>query len=35
MRVLGVDCGTEYTGFGVVELGHDDTLALGRPPGHA
>jgi crossover junction endodeoxyribonuclease RuvC len=26
MRVLGVDCGTEYTGFGVVELGHDDTL---------
>jgi crossover junction endodeoxyribonuclease RuvC len=27
MRVLGVDCGTEYTGFGVVELGHDDTLA--------
>jgi crossover junction endodeoxyribonuclease RuvC len=27
MRALGVDCGTEYTGFGVVELGHDDTLA--------
>ena len=26
MRVLGVDCGTEYTGFGVVELGHDHTL---------
>src|ERR1700692_1269235 len=26
MRVLGVDCGTEYTGFGVVELGQDDTL---------
>jgi crossover junction endodeoxyribonuclease RuvC len=26
MRVLGVDCGTEYTGFGVVELGHDDSL---------
>ena len=26
MRVLGVDCGTEYTGFGVVELCHDDTL---------
>jgi crossover junction endodeoxyribonuclease RuvC len=26
MRVLGVDCGTEYTGFGVVELGPDDTL---------
>ena len=23
MRVLGIDCGTEYTGFGVVEL-HDD-----------
>ena len=26
MRVLGVDCGTEYTGFGVVELCHDDRL---------
>ena len=26
MRVLGVDCGTEYTGFGVVELGCDDKL---------
>jgi crossover junction endodeoxyribonuclease RuvC len=26
MRVLGVDCGTEYTGFGVVELRADDTL---------
>jgi len=26
MRVLGVDCGTEYTGFGVVELSHDDQL---------
>lgn len=26
MRVLGVDCGTEYTGFGVVELGGDDKL---------
>lgn len=26
MRVLGVDCGTEYTGFGVVELAHDDRL---------
>ncbi len=26
MRVLGIDCGTEYTGFGVVELCHDDTL---------
>jgi crossover junction endodeoxyribonuclease RuvC len=26
MRVLGVDCGTEYTGFGVVELCQDDTL---------
>ena len=23
MRVLGIDCGTEYTGYGVVEL-HDD-----------
>ncbi len=26
MRVLGIDCGTEYTGFGVVELAHDDKL---------
>jgi crossover junction endodeoxyribonuclease RuvC len=26
MRVLGIDCGTEYTGFGVVELGHDGAL---------
>lgn len=26
MRVLGVDCGTEYTGFGVVELCSDDAL---------
>src|SRR5438067_4180840 len=26
MRVLGVDCGTEYTGFGVVELGSDGKL---------
>ena len=26
MRVLGVDCGTEYTGFGVVELGPNDSL---------
>ena len=26
MRVLGIDCGTEYTGFGVVELCNDDTL---------
>jgi crossover junction endodeoxyribonuclease RuvC len=27
MRVLGVDCGTEYTGYGVVELGLDGKLA--------
>ncbi len=26
MRVLGIDCGTECTGYGVVELGHDGTL---------
>ena len=26
MRVLGIDCGTEYTGYGVVELDHDDKL---------
>ncbi len=27
MRVLGIDCGTEYTGYGVVELCPDDHLA--------
>jgi crossover junction endodeoxyribonuclease RuvC len=26
MRVLGVDCGTEYTGYGVVELGAEQQL---------
>jgi crossover junction endodeoxyribonuclease RuvC len=26
MRVLGIDCGTEYTGYGVVELLVDDRL---------
>lgn len=26
MRVLGVDCGTEYTGYGVVELSTDGKL---------
>ena len=26
MRVLGIDCGTEFTGYGVVELGADDCL---------
>ncbi len=26
MRVLGIDCGTEYTGYGVVELGGDGKL---------
>jgi crossover junction endodeoxyribonuclease RuvC len=26
MRVLGIDCGTEYTGYGVVELDRDDRL---------
>jgi crossover junction endodeoxyribonuclease RuvC len=26
MRVLGIDCGTEYTGYGVVELSPDDRL---------
>jgi crossover junction endodeoxyribonuclease RuvC len=26
MRVLGIDCGTEYTGYGVVEVGHDGRL---------
>jgi len=27
MRVLGVDCGTEYTGYGVVELADDGHLS--------
>ena len=27
MRVLGIDCGTEYTGYGVVDLCPDDRLA--------
>lgn len=27
MRVLGIDCGTECTGYGVVELGRNDALA--------
>ena len=26
MRVLGIDCGTEYTGFGIVDLLADDGL---------
>ena len=26
MRVLGIDCGTEYTGFGVVELASSSRL---------
>jgi crossover junction endodeoxyribonuclease RuvC len=26
MRVLGIDCGTEYTGFGIVELSPDEKL---------
>ena len=26
MRVLGIDCGTEYTGYGVVDLCADDRL---------
>ncbi len=26
MRVLGIDCGTECTGYGVVDLGSDGTL---------
>jgi crossover junction endodeoxyribonuclease RuvC len=26
MRVLGIDCGTEYTGYGVVELQNNGTL---------
>jgi crossover junction endodeoxyribonuclease RuvC len=28
MRVLGIDCGTEYTGYGVVDLLADDRLAF-------
>ena len=27
MRVLGVDCGTEYTGYGVVEQAEDGSLS--------
>jgi crossover junction endodeoxyribonuclease RuvC len=27
MRVLGIDCGTEYTGYGVVDLLSNDRLA--------
>lgn len=27
MRVLGIDCGTQYTGYGVVEIGNDSRLA--------
>ena len=26
MRVLGIDCGTEYTGYGIVDLLADDSL---------
>lgn len=26
MRVLGIDCGSHHTGYGVVELGRDDGL---------
>src|SRR5262245_19883965 len=26
MRVLGIDCGTEYTGFGICEHGEGDRL---------
>src|ERR1035441_6888762 len=26
MRVLGIDCGTEYTGYGIVDLLADDRL---------
>jgi crossover junction endodeoxyribonuclease RuvC len=26
MRALGIDCGTEFTGYGVVELGQDGKL---------
>ena len=27
MRVLGIDCGTEYTGYGIVDLCSDDVCA--------
>jgi crossover junction endodeoxyribonuclease RuvC len=33
MRVLGIDCGTEYTGYGIVDLLNDDRVEsrqLGR-----
>jgi crossover junction endodeoxyribonuclease RuvC len=41
MRVLGIDCGTEYTGYGVVELGECGKLtcrlcgAIKLSPRHA
>src|ERR1051326_1256574 len=28
MRVLGIDCGSEITGYGVVELGRDERLSF-------
>jgi len=30
MRVLGIDCGTEYTGYGIVELPADESLSISR-----
>ncbi len=32
MRVLGIDCGTEYTGYGVVEINLQASGASGRRP---
>ena len=33
MRVLGIDCGTEYTGYGIVDLDFDRSRDGGRGPG--
>ena len=34
MRVLGIDCGTEYTGYGIVELLSEDLLPSDGPSGN-
>ena len=31
MRVLGIDCGTEYTGYGIVDLVFDDPCSRPNP----
>jgi len=34
MRVLGIDCGTEYTGYGIVDLLADDLSSRASSGGH-